>query len=1608
MAPFINIEKNSAILTCLIIWVAFVTNVNAQTTIINPTGDGGFETGGTFAANNWTVVNDGTNAWFVGNASTPSAGARCAYISSSATGTNNNYNRNNSEVSHFYRDINYLPSGTSVLTFKWKGRGETGSDYISVYLTDINFTPTAGILPPAASLIGGPYFNSPGGGNIWQSVSINVPCYSSTKRLVFTWRNDNNGGSSPAGSVDEIRLVSTPPLPGAAGNTCGAAVNIPSLPYNVTGQTTNCMDNDYVVGAGACVGSYLAGEDKVYKLTVLSSQCLIITLNNISTQDIGVSVYNNCPDAGGVCVGSFQQAAPAATSLSGTVTLPGAGTYYIIIDTDGNPAVANYDINITSPSTVGSTCGNPVNVASLPYTANAQSTKCMNNDYTNATPGVCTNAYLGGEDKVYKYTAATSQCISITLSNISTEDIGVSVYSGCPGGGGVCIGNFQQAAFASTTLYGTMNLPAAGTYYIIIDTDGSPTSATFDINITNIGAALSVGLTCGSAVNIPSLPFTANGQSTRCMNNDYNLATVGACLGAYLAGEDRVYKYSASGPECIKITLSNINTQDVGVSVYNGCPDAGGSCVGNFQQATGFSTTLSGNITLPGAGTYYIIVDTDGNPTFANYDFNVISFGAAPSNDKPCNASFLPFNIYFPGNNFCSNNVDEPALPTTPSSCNNWGAANTVWYRFVAPASGCVKIRTALGSLTNTIIAVYTSGVSPVVCGAGASLSLVAGNRCNDDAPACGSNTYRNSELTVSGLTATNNYYIVVDGTAALTGSFSLNIIDGGSGCTNTFNPVTGQDCALPLLICQQSTNIPNPGYQGYGSKCDFGNPSPCTGGVFGCGPCATTCLCSGERSTSWHLVNINANGLLEFNIIPNDWAGGGSTSATDYDFAIYQVSSAGLPGPSSCNNLTSPTRCHFSALGVTGLYGNADGQAPPGLTQFNNAYRSGINVNSGDQFLVLVSNYTNSTSGFTITFSNTSPVAYTVPPGGTIIWTGAISNNWFDPNNWGGCQVPDCNINVLIPGFPAKQPIITGQNASCRSIDINGGASLVLNSGYQLMVCNNFLNNGIFTAQNNSLLLFADTAITAPLTNLHNQTIDGNLTGANKFWHVMVNKPSPYFVKTVQNIDMAGNFTVLSPASTFDAQNKYHKVAGNVDVQVGATYKPPTTLEFNGITQTYFNRGQLNSVFMNQTGAGSVTLLNHGLAGTGWMQLSSVGVLSLANGKIIAGFGPAITNDNKVEVFNASPAAVTTGNTGSYVEGTLGRIMTAAFGSYDFPVGTAAKGYQRINFDFTTALPNSLNYWNIYFNDNPPATNSGLASECGSNYHPAGLFALDNGFWNVETSPTTITSGIAKITNYNQNWTTGLGAGWTVMYNNSFNNSAANWLLNPFPALPCANPPVTAVLRNNISIPALFTGNPVWFGTAQSQTPLPAELLSFNARSLKSSIALSWVTASESNNKGFELERTITPPNNFKKIFWAKGNGSTTQTNYYNFEDNDVKSDINYYYRLKQIDYNGTYKYSKIIAANIGEGDVTFNVLPNPYSGATHISVNLKQSATVNLEVLNVLGQSIKLLMNGYKEAGRYQFEFSAKSLGYSTGIYTVRITINNTVYSKHILETN
>ena len=197
-------------------------------------------------------------------------------------------------------------------------------------------------------------------------------------------------------------------------------------------------------------------------------------------------------------------------------------------------------------------------------------------------------------------------------------------------------------------------------------------------------------------------------------------------------------------------------------------------------------------------------------------------------------------------------------------------------------------------------------------------------------------------------------------------------------------------------------------------------------------------------------------------------------------------------------------------------------------------------------------------------------------------------------------------------------------------------------------------------------------------------------------------------------------------------------------------------------------------------------------------------------------------------------------------------------------------------------------------------------------------------------------------------------------------------------------------------------------------QGTIPVEFVSFTAEQIDNVVELKWTTASELNNKGFEIQRSKLSEDkkqNWKTIGFIEGKGTTTEINSYSFIDNEVESG-KYYYRLKQIDFNGSYEYSKEVEVEVSQLNKFYlsQNYPNPFNPVTKIRYTIPRSTeyysvlhNVTLRIYDVLGNEVATLVNKEKSAGEYEIEFDAS--GINSGIYFYNLTVGNFTQTRKMI---
>lgn len=178
---------------------------------------------------------------------------------------------------------------------------------------------------------------------------------------------------------------------------------------------------------------------------------------------------------------------------------------------------------------------------------------------------------------------------------------------------------------------------------------------------------------------------------------------------------------------------------------------------------------------------------------------------------------------------------------------------------------------------------------------------------------------------------------------------------------------------------------------------------------------------------------------------------------------------------------------------------------------------------------------------------------------------------------------------------------------------------------------------------------------------------------------------------------------------------------------------------------------------------------------------------------------------------------------------------------------------------------------------------------------------------------------------------------------------------------------------------------------SAINSSIVPVELTSFTGLYDNNSVILNWVTSTETNNSGFEIERR-SDTSGFEKIGFVSGNGTSTNRISYSFVDNKL-SEPKYFYRLKQIDFDGSINYSAEVQVNISSLNdfKLYQNYPNPFNPTTKIQYYLPETSTVKIGLYDLLGNEVLSLINQEMPAGTNNIELNASKL--ASGIYFVKM---------------
>ena len=751
---FLSSKKITASLLFLF-FLAFSSH--AQTTLISPTGDGGFENGATFAANGWTVANGATNQWFVGSVATSSAGSNSAYVSDNASGTTHNYLVSSASTVHFYRDVTF-PAGEPniVLSFKWKGQGESSYDYVTVYSMPTTLTPT---------------YNSPAGGyqswlnistaysgstvhctpqnlnlqSAYQTQTICLPSsYAGTsRRLVFMWSNDVSGGTQTPGSIDEISLVSSA-TPSAPANqpTSLSLTAVSSSQINgsftaASGATDAYLVVRYPTGATATnptngvtysVGGAL-GAGKVMSssaATTFSATTLAVS----TTYDFYIYAFNTAPCASGPLYKTTAplfgtQTTQACGGLSGTYSVGPTGAYATL-----TAAVAAVSAGLTSSVVFelqsSYTSSSETFPITFPFNGCASASKTITiRPQTGATALLITSTNatatidLNGANNVIidgrpGGSGTTSQ---LTISNTAT--------------GSSCDIRFINDATNNTITYCTLLGSTSTSFGVVLFSTGVATG--------NDGNTLSSNLISAAGSNFPLNGIYSLGSSTTVDNSSNTITSnsISDYFSAASATNGMNINSNNSG-----WTITNNKLFQTATRVYTTANTHNGIFI-----SSGFGYTITGNTigyaNASGTGTTNIV----GNTVSLTGTFPSSYTVTGTANATRYNAINCAFTAGGAVSSIQNNTVAGFALYTSSGATTTFGILCGI-----AVTSGNVNIGTTTG---NTIGATTGNGSIYTVCtttgGIVVGIYVTSGNNVNIQNNTIGAIDAMGSTATISG-----------------------------------------------------------------------------------------------------------------------------------------------------------------------------------------------------------------------------------------------------------------------------------------------------------------------------------------------------------------------------------------------------------------------------------------------------------------------------------------------------------------------------------------------------------------------------------------------------------------------------------------------------------------------------------------------------------------------------------------------------------------------------------------------------------------------------------------------------------------------------------------
>ncbi len=589
--------------------------------------------------------------------------------------------------------------------------------------------------------------------------------------------------------------------------------------------------------------------------------------------------------------------------------------------------------------------------------------------------------------------------------------------------------------------------------------------------------------------------------------------------------------------------------------------------------------------------------------------------------------------------------------------------------------------------------------------------------------------------------------------------------------------------------------------------------------------------------------------------------------------------------------------------------------------------------------------------------------------------WNGRESDDWCDCRNWVSLVVPDENYDVEIPdvGNRNRVSLHEGVTAKCKTLTVKSGgffnntqANSVLkvvdditidvggsfrpseNKAFEIIIGGNILNNGVFiTNESTSLTLNGESS----------QSISAPSSGGNF---------------------KLRNLTIASPSNVFDADTieLYGNLRDNSASNLG--FYLPQALSLKGSISQTSTKTTITDITINKSSN------NLNLSG----MLTVNGIAKFVKGNIVGNvtFTETATSENA--------------STRSYVDGTVTKKANAS--AFTFPTGSngvlGALNVTTLSADTDLKFNHepdgfSASQMPVWWNQNNMCPANGSNDKFD---HVTNMY-----FWNLGSSSPmedavfTVTAdddihfNVATVEHEEPDIAMAIYDGCWKNLGGAASTNASSY---------------TYISISDVDLPATRAGGDkiVTFGSIEHNTLLPIELVSFAAECKDGDTEISWTTASEYSNDYFVLERSYDAVN-FAEVARIAGAGnSISQTNY----SHTVYGGGSAYYRLVQVDYDGTSTVSEMIVAecsNAADGDIDVKAYPNPFAGDLTLRFENFGGRMALVEVYDMLG---RMLVSRKVLCSQNDYELVMPLEGLPDGAYNVRVSAEDVVINRQVVK--